>query len=186
MLSVHCLPTNQFHGGTLFHDAASGLLWTENQVSLGIGETLMAKERFEHWLWKLAAAKIHHLHSDNGIFNAELFDDDYKNNFQTQSFSKVGAHHQKALAERSIQTSMYMAWTFIVHISLHWSKYCANNLALWGIAVKHVVWLHNRIPNHLLAWHHLNYLPIMTFCILMSGDAQSMSLIQSYWMGRRV
>ncbi len=30
-----------------FHDAATGLIWAENQVFLGAGETLMAKERFE-------------------------------------------------------------------------------------------------------------------------------------------
>ena len=91
-------PHNQFHGCTLF----LGLIWAENQVSLGAGETLMAKECFEQWLWELAAAEIYHLHSDNGIFNAELFVEDCKNKFQTQSFSEIGAHHQNALAERSI------------------------------------------------------------------------------------
>ncbi len=64
-----------------------------------------------------------------------------------QSFSGVGAHHQNGLAELSIQTIMYMIRTFIVHISLYRSKYGADNLALWGIAVKHAVWLHNHIPN---------------------------------------
>ncbi len=34
----------------------------------------------------------------------------------------------------------------MVHVSLHWSKYGAN-LELWGFVVKHVVWLHNCIPN---------------------------------------
>ncbi len=37
----------------------------------------------------------------------------------------------------------------MVHVSLHWSKYGADNLALWGFAAKHAVWLHNCIPNHL-------------------------------------
>ncbi len=36
-------PHNQFHGGTIFHYAATSLIWAENQVSLGIGETLIAK-----------------------------------------------------------------------------------------------------------------------------------------------
>ncbi len=43
----------------------------------------MAKKHFEQWLWELAAIEIHHLHSDNGIFNAELFVEDCKNKFQT-------------------------------------------------------------------------------------------------------
>ncbi len=73
---------NQFHGGTLFHDTATGLIWAENQVSLGAGETLLAKEHFEQWLWELAAAEIHHWHSDNGIFNAEFFVEDCKKKFQ--------------------------------------------------------------------------------------------------------
>ncbi len=37
----------------------------------------------------------------------------------------------------------------MVHVSLHCSKYGADNLALWGFAVKHAVWLHNHIPTHL-------------------------------------
>eukprot|EP00956_Cyclotella_meneghiniana_P037258 scaffold136161_cov36-Cyclotella_meneghiniana.AAC.3 len=43
---------NSFHGGTIFVDAATGIVWVENQVSLGGGETVMAKIRFEEWLWE--------------------------------------------------------------------------------------------------------------------------------------
>ncbi len=42
-------PHNQFHGGTLFHDAATSLIWVENQVSIGAREAFMAKESFEQW-----------------------------------------------------------------------------------------------------------------------------------------
>ncbi len=35
-----------------------------------------------------------------------------------------------------------------VHVSLHWSKYDAENLELWDFDVKNAVWLHNRISNH--------------------------------------
>ncbi len=38
----------QFHGGTSFHDATTGLIWAENQVSLGAAKTLMAKEHLNN------------------------------------------------------------------------------------------------------------------------------------------
>ncbi len=109
-------PHNQFHGGTLFHDVPTGLIWAENQVSLGAGDALRAKECLKQWLWDLAATEISHLHRDNGVFNTELFMEDYKNKCKTQLFSGVGAHHQNALVKQSIQTIMHMARTFVVHV----------------------------------------------------------------------
>ena len=32
----------RFNGGTIYNDAASGLIWVENQVSLGASETIMS------------------------------------------------------------------------------------------------------------------------------------------------
>ncbi len=40
----------RFNGGTIYNDAASGLIWVESQVSLGANETVMGKEQFEQWL----------------------------------------------------------------------------------------------------------------------------------------
>ncbi len=67
-------PNNQFHGITIFHDA-TGLIWAENQVSLGAVENLMAKECCKQWSSEEATAEICH-HSNNGISNAELFVED--------------------------------------------------------------------------------------------------------------
>ena len=39
-----------FQGGTIYNDAASGLFWVENQVSLGANEMVMDKARSEQWL----------------------------------------------------------------------------------------------------------------------------------------
>lgn len=33
----------RFHGGTIYNDAASGLIWVENQISLGANETVLGK-----------------------------------------------------------------------------------------------------------------------------------------------
>lgn len=138
---------NRFHGGTIFNDAATGILWVENQVSLGAGETILAKESFEQWLRETAGVEIKHLHSDNGVFNANEFVADCKDKDQSQSFSGVGAQHQNAKAERAIQTVMWMARSFMLHVSMHWSERGVDDIALWGFAVKHATWLYNRIPN---------------------------------------
>ena len=111
---------DKLHGGTILQDAATGIIWVECQVSLGADETIISKMHFKEWLWEMAAAEISHLHSDNGIFTADMFCADCKMKNQTQSFLGVGTKHQNAMAERAIQTIIYMARTFMVHLSLHW------------------------------------------------------------------
>ncbi len=61
----------RFHGGTIYNDATSGLIWVENQVSLGASETIMGKERFEQWLYDTACVEVKHFHGNNGIFSSE-------------------------------------------------------------------------------------------------------------------
>ena len=139
--------SNRYHGGTIFNDAATGVIWVENQISLGAGETILAKEVFEQWLYEEAFVEIKHIHSDNGVFTAEEFKEDCAEKNQKQSFSGVGAQHQNAKAERAIQTIMWMARSFMLHVSLHWTERKVDDLALWGFAVKHAAWLYNRIPN---------------------------------------
>ena len=36
-----------FHGGTLYNDAAIGIIWVENQLSLVSSEAVLGRERFE-------------------------------------------------------------------------------------------------------------------------------------------
>ncbi len=107
----------------------------------------MSKMHFEEWLWEIAAAEISHLHSDNGIFTADMFCADCKMKNQTQSFSGVGAKHQNAMAEKAIQTIIYMARTCMVHVSPHWSERGVDDLSLWGFAIKHAAWIHNSLPS---------------------------------------
>ena len=140
-------PNGSYQGGTIYNDAASGLIWVENQVSLGASETIMGKERFEQWLYDTAYAEVKHFHGDNGIFASEQYRQECIKKSQTQSFSGVGAQHQNAKAKRAIQTVMYMAWTFMVHASLHWTEHGVDDISLWPFAVKHAVWLYKQVPN---------------------------------------
>jgi transposase InsO family protein len=88
-------------------------------------------------------------HSDNGVFTAAEFQEDCKLKYQQQTFSGVGAKHQNGRAERSIQTIMSIARTFMIHVSLHWDEQGSDAVALWPFAVCHAVWLYNRLPNGL-------------------------------------
>jgi hypothetical protein len=138
--------TDMFHGGTIFRDAASKYIHVQNQVSLGAGETVNAKLKFEDWLWETARARVKHYHSDNGVFTAQEFRDSCEADRQTQSFSGVGAQHQNAEAERAIQTVMYMARSFMIHAALHWGEDGSGDIELWSFALDHAAWLYNRIP----------------------------------------
>ena len=141
---------NKFHGVIIFQDTATGIIWVERQDSLGAGERVMSKIYFEEWLWEMVAAEITHLHSDNGIFTTDMFCADCKSKHRSESFSCVGAKHQNSLSERAIQTIVYMARTFMVHVSVYWSERGVDDLALWGFAVKHAAWAYNCVPNRLL------------------------------------
>ena len=143
---------NCYHGGTIYQDAASNLVRVQNQVSLGAGETVVGKTAFEDWIWNLAGVLAKHYHSDNGIFNSQLFRDDCKSKTQSQSFSGVGAKHQNARAERTIQTISYWARQMMVHAALHWPRDGANSVRLWAFAISHAAWLYNRLPNKNLGW----------------------------------
>ena len=91
-----------FQDGTIYNDAASGLIWVENQVSLGANETVMGKSCFEQWLWDMAYTEVKHYHGNNGIFSAEEYCLECKEKGQSQSFSGVGAQHQNARAKHAI------------------------------------------------------------------------------------
>ena len=60
--------------------------------------------------------------------------------------------HQSAQEECAIQTIMYMAQTFLIHVSLHWSDRGLDDLALWSFSVNHAAGLYNRDQSCL--WSH--------------------------------
>jgi len=138
---------NRYHGGTFITDGASGLVKVYPQVTLGVGDTLAAKHSFEEFLMEAAHVTVKQWHSDNGIFVANEFKEDCREKHQTQTFSGVGAQHQNAKAERGIQTIMWMARSFMLHVGLRWNEHGVDDLGLWTFAVQHAAWIYNRLPN---------------------------------------
>ena len=43
--------SSRFYGGTLYNDAATGIIWVENQLSSGSIETVLGKECFDQCIW---------------------------------------------------------------------------------------------------------------------------------------
>jgi hypothetical protein len=176
---------NRFHGGAIYNDTASGFIWVKNQVSLGSSETIMGKERFEQWLYDIACVEVKHFHGDNGIFSSEEYRLECFEKKQLQSFSGVGAQHQNSKAELAIQTIMYMACTFLVHSSLHWTDMGADDISLWPLSVKHVFGFTTVFPilsPVLLLWNYSQNrrLTIATSSALMCGAVLNMFLNPSY------
>ena len=62
-----------YHGGTVYIDAASGLVRVEMQVSMGENETILGKHKFEQWIYDLAIVCVKKYHSDNGIYDPSVF-----------------------------------------------------------------------------------------------------------------
>ena len=105
----------------------------------------MAEKDFESWHREEARATVKHYHSDNGVFTAALFKEACDKDGQTQSFSGVGAQHQNSEAERSIQTVVCMARSFMTHAALIWGQHGATDTKLWSLALDHAGWLYNQI-----------------------------------------
>ena len=79
------------------------------------------------------------------MFTADVFQEDCAQKHQSQSFSGIGTHSPNAHAEHAIQTDMYMARTFMLHVLLHRSECVVDDLALWPFAVEHANWLYKRM-----------------------------------------
>lgn len=68
--------------------------------------------------------------------------------FQLQEvirYAGVGAHHHNGIAKQNIQSIMDIARTMMLHLAIHWPD--VANSTLWPLAVKHAVFLVNRMPN---------------------------------------
>jgi hypothetical protein len=88
----------QYCGGTIFFDAASGLIKVYHQSSLAATDTLISKQQFEQEASQCGIS-IESYHADNGIFTATKWTESLKQASQGQTLSGVGGHHQNVLAK---------------------------------------------------------------------------------------
>ena len=134
----------QFCGSTVFVDGASGYLHVEPQVTLNASDTINAKLKFEQLAMEMGV-KVDSYHTDNGIYKSRAFTEELASNYQSITFSGVGAKWQNGVAEGAINIVVSRARTLMLHSNIHWPE--EKDESLWPMALKHAAHLYNHTPN---------------------------------------
>ena len=136
---------SRYVGGCIFVDHSSSYIHIELQSSLSSHDTLRAKAAYEASCRDYGVVPKTYT-SDNGkAFTSQDFTNHLANFHQITKFAGVGAHHQNAIAERSIRTIMSIARTMMMHAAIHWPDVAQTTL--WPMAVSHACFLWNHVPN---------------------------------------
>ena len=133
----------QYNGGTIMVDHASGYIFLNHQISLRLGDTIQGKHKFETFAQQYGV-RIRSYHADNHPFAGKEFLKDIETNDQTITYSAVGAHFQNGVAERAIQTITSWALGLMMHQLIHWPQ--AFDDTLWPFAMEHAVNVWNHLP----------------------------------------
>ena len=130
------ISTQQYCGGTLFYDAASGKIRVVHQVSLNAHETVAAKLTFEKEALQVGVS-VKNYQTDNGVYTSQEFLKELTDSDQGIKHSGVGGHHHNGAAENAIKNVQRRARTMMVHAALRWPD--QNERDLWPLALEHEV-----------------------------------------------
>ena len=64
---------------------------------------------------------------------------------KTVTFSGFGTAYQNAVAERAIETVVYMARTMMIHAAMRSPENTITS-DLWPMAMEYAVWIYNHLP----------------------------------------
>ena len=136
---------SRYVGGCIFVDHSSSYIHIEFQSSLSSHDTLRAKAAYEAVCRDYGVVPKTYT-SDNGkAFTSKDYTEHLSRFHQITKLAGVGAHHQNAIAERSIRTIMSIARTMMMHAAIHWPDMAQANL--WPMAVSHACFLWNHVPD---------------------------------------
>ena len=138
-------PKQQYTGGAIFVDHASGYIFVAEQVHLNTHETIESKTKFEQHCRDFGVLPQSYLSDNGSSFTSADYRIHLENFTQVTQLAGVGAHHHNGVAERSIQTVMSIARTMMLHAAIHWSE--VADARLWPLAVQHAALLYNQMPN---------------------------------------
>ena len=127
------LTTKRYKYATVFVDQATKLGYTYFQTSADAEETIKAKKAFEEFALQ-RGVQIRAYHADNGIFRANKWVKECRENGQPLTFAGVNAHHQNGIAERRIRSLQEMTRAMLIHANKKWSVAITPNL--WPYAMR--------------------------------------------------
>ena len=137
---------NSYGGGCIFVDASSGYIHVEHLVSTSSSNTLEALSNYKKMAYNNGIIVQGYQSNNGSAFTSKEFKEHLELSGQKSKYSGAGSHHQNGTAERAIRTIMAMACTMLLHAATHWPKVAADPTN-WPLAVRHAVYLYNRIPN---------------------------------------
>ncbi|GFH50762.1 hypothetical protein CTEN210_07238 [Chaetoceros tenuissimus] len=136
---------SKFKGACVFVDHASAYIDVQFQSVLTSHATLVSKANFEAICRDVGVVPQKYVMDNAKYFTSKEFTAHMSDFRQIQAFAGVGAHHQNAIAERSIQTITSIARAMMIHAALHWPEVADSSL--WPMAIKQATWLWNHMPN---------------------------------------
>ena len=140
---------DKFEGGTLFYDAASGMIHVYHQYGFTAEETIQSKTRFENEALN-CGVMVKQYHTDNGVYRSTEFLKELAEKGQGIRMSGSHAHHQNGAAENAIKIVVTRARTMMLHVALHWPEMHSQDL--WPMALQHAVHLYNNTPTPEKRW----------------------------------
>ena len=161
-------PTTQCYvGTTFFFDRFSYFTYIHLMDKLGGESTIKAKHTFER-ICKSHSVTVQHYHSNNGLFDTNIFKDKVYTDEQTLSFCGVNAHHQNIKAENRIKDFTTGARTSLLHAAHRWPE--AIHTVLWPAALKNYTNIRNSLPTEFKPGERIgnNQLPDTYNSLLMS------------------
>jgi hypothetical protein len=135
--------SDEYVGGCIFVDHMSGYIHVEPQLGFSSSETIRAKQSFEKFALDNGVIVENYM-ADNGVFKANAFVHHIQEHNQKLKFCGVNAHHQNAVAERSIRTLSECAQAMLLHASMHWKDGISSSL--WPMAVDYATYIYNHLP----------------------------------------
>ena len=107
--------TDMYIGGALFMDMSSKQVENVFQQHLNTHGTLKAKQHFELKCKDAGVIPFEYISDNGSAFTSKFYAAHLSNFSQIQHFAGVAAHHHNGVAEKAIQTVMFIARTMMLH-----------------------------------------------------------------------